>query len=213
MKNAVRIAVYARSPEPGRVKTRLIPALGAEGAARLYRAMAEQCIASACAALPGSVELWCTPCTSDPFLLECRDRWGIPLRRQSEGDLGGRMSATFRSLLSEAGSALVMGSDVPSIGAADIRSAAQLLAAGRDAVFCPVEDGGYGLVGLGRHSDELFSGIDWGTGAVMGQTRAKLRALGWNHAELPLRWDVDAPQDLERLFALFPRMRLPETAG
>jgi hypothetical protein len=66
VKNAVRIAVYARSPEPGRVKTRLIPALGAEGAARLYRAMAEQCIASACAALPGSVELWCTPCTRIP---------------------------------------------------------------------------------------------------------------------------------------------------
>ncbi|OGA72765.1 MAG: hypothetical protein A3G27_11595 [Betaproteobacteria bacterium RIFCSPLOWO2_12_FULL_66_14] len=194
-----RILVFAKAPEPGRVKTRLIPALGPQGAALLYRAMMRHCLGTAFSALPGGVELWCAPDISHPFFAECGARWDLPLREQPSGDIGERMSEAMRRALGEAGSALIFGSDVPTITGTDVRGALAALASGCDAVFVPTEDGGYGLIGLARHDPVLFEGIAWSTPSVMEQTRERLSELGWRWRELPARWDVDRPQDVERL--------------
>ncbi|HEX6827432.1 MAG TPA: hypothetical protein VF104_00480, partial [Burkholderiales bacterium] len=53
----------------------------------------------------------------------------------------------------------------------------------------------------------LFDDVSWGSADVMEQTRAQLRRLGWNWAELPALWDLDRPRDLERLAAA------PDLAG
>ena len=84
---------------------------------------------------------------------------------------------------------------------ADINAAVAALREGHDAAFVPVADGGYGLIGLRRFDVRLFEGIAWSTSQVMAQTRARLGELGWTWLELPARWDVDEPADLDRLRA------------
>ena len=200
-KTASRILVFARAPVAGEAKTRLIPALGAEGAARLYGAMARQCIATAVQALPGAVQLWCAPSVTHAFFAQAQAEWGLSLHPQPDGDIGARMSAAMRTALEQADAVLLMGSDVPSVTVSDIEAALTALAAGRDAVFAPTLDGGYALVGLRRHDARLFEGIAWSTPQVMAQSRERLRELGWDWLELPARWDVDEAADLAQLAA------------
>ena len=202
MTAGARILLFAKAPEPGLVKTRLAGVLGAEGAARLYKDMALRCIANACGALPGAVELWCSPDATHPFFRECAAQWGVALREQGRGDLGNRMSEALQEVMRTSAVVLLMGTDVPSITANDINAAAVALRSGKDAVFVPTEDGGYGLIGLRRHDVRLFGSIDWSTGAVMEQTRRRLKEMAWDWSELPSRWDVDAPEDLSRLAGL-----------
>ncbi|HKI81038.1 MAG TPA: DUF2064 domain-containing protein, partial [Pseudodesulfovibrio sp.] len=75
------------------------------------------------------------------------------------------------------------------------------LADGSDAVMAPAQDGGYVLLGLRRAAHGLFTDIPWGTGRVAAVTRRRMRELRWHWRELPLQWDVDRPEDLERLAA------------
>ncbi len=95
--------------------------------------------------------------------------------------------------------ALLMGTDCPSLTADDLQESAEVLRRGVDAVIGPAEDGGYVLIGLRRHTPELFTGIPWGTGAVLPRTRERLSGLGWKWHELSEQWDVDRPEDIERL--------------
>ncbi len=200
-KIASRILVFARAPVAGEVKTRLIPALGAEGAMRLYGAMARQCIATAVQALSGAVQLWCAPGVTHAFFAQAQAEWGVSLHAQADGDIGLRMSAALRAALGEADAVLLIGSDVPSITVDDITAALAALAAGRDAVFVPTLDGGYALIGLRRHDPRLFESIAWSTPQVMAQTRERLCELAWDWLELPVRWDVDEEADLAQLAA------------
>src|SRR2546427_314848 len=86
-----RVMVFARAPTPGEAKTRLIPALGAAGAAALHRRLVMHCLGAATDAQLGPVELWCAPDAGDPFFRECERRFGVSLRSQGQGDLGTRM--------------------------------------------------------------------------------------------------------------------------
>jgi len=200
--SALRMLVFVRAPVPGTVKTRLARSVGSEAASLIYRQMVQRCIANACAAHPGAVELVCTPDATHPFFAECVRRHGVTIGVQREGDLGERMSEALRGALAAASAALLMGSDVPAISADDLRAAAAALQAGQDAVICPTEDGGYGLIGLRRHDPRVFEAVAWSTPAVLDQTRSAFSRLGWNWTELPLRWDVDEAADLERLATL-----------
>lgn len=200
--SALQVQVFVRAPVPGTVKTRLARGVGEAAATQIYRQMAEHCIASASAAHPGAVQLMCTPDAEHPFFAECVLRHGVTLGVQGDGDLGERMSRALRSALQAADAALLMGSDVPSIGADDLLAASAALHAGQDAVICPTEDGGYSLIGLRRHDPRVFEGIAWSTPAVLAQTRRVFSALGLRWTELPLRWDVDEVADLARLATL-----------
>ena len=194
-----RVIVFARAPEPGKVKTRLIPALNAAGAAELHRRLVMRCLRAARDSRLGPVELWCAPDTSDPYFRECERRLGISLWAQGEGDLGARMQRAFESALMHAARAILIGSDIPALSAQYLRDAERALAGGDDAVIGPAEDGGYALIGLSRCDPELFRGIPWGGPEVLVQTRRRLAALSWRSSELPVLWDVDRPEDLERL--------------
>jgi len=193
-----RIAVFAKAPIPGAVKTRLIPALGADGAATLHRTLVERALKCAVAADIGPVELWCAPDERDPFFHACRDRFGVRLACQREGDLGTRMRAAFDAMLAEGGRALLIGSDIPAMTLAYVRGADKALADGSEVVIGPAEDGGYVLIGLSKVVPELFEGIDWGGPGVLQATRLRIERLGWRHLELPVLWDVDRPEDLSR---------------
>jgi uncharacterized protein len=142
--------------------------------------------------------LWCAPDISHPFFARCAQEFGIVLRTQSDGDLGARMAHIFE----DAGAPLLlMGSDCPAIDAAMLRRCAHSLARGAQTVFLPAEDGGYGLVGLRAPIPQVFADMPWGTGAVMAETRRRLAMLGIVAEEPATVWDVDRPEDVDRLEA------------
>jgi rSAM/selenodomain-associated transferase 1 len=194
-----RVAVFAKAPVPGEVKTRLAPLIGAREAAELHAALVRKALATARDSALGPVSLWCTPDTTHPFFAACAAEFRVPLLEQRGGHLGDRMARALGKLLEE-GPALLIGSDCPALGAGDLRDAAKQLAA-EDCVIQPAEDGGYVLVGLARALPAIFEGIRWGGADVMRETRARLRAAGARWHELPTRWDVDRPDDYRRLLA------------
>jgi rSAM/selenodomain-associated transferase 1 len=193
------IAVFSKAPVAGSTKTRLIPLLGAAGAARLHCALLQQALETALEADIGRVLLWCTE--DDPTLSDLATTLRVPIRRQCAGDLGQRMSHTFAELLAHAASVILVGSDCPVRGALDFQEAGRHLASGCEAVLGPTEDGGYHLIALRSAQPALFTEIDWSTPMVMEQTRRRMRALDLRWRELATRWDVDRPEDLVRLCA------------
>ena len=196
-----RVLVFAKAPQPGTVKTRLMPLLGAEGAAALHRRLIEHTLEQAAAADAGPVELWCHPGDTDPFLNDCARRYGASLRAQAGADLGERMLQAFENALRISRTAVLIGTDCAVLEATHIRGAANALASGNEAVFCPAEDGGYALIGLARSCAGLFADIPWGGPLVMAGTRERLRQRGLRWIELATLWDIDRPEDYHRLVA------------
>lgn len=209
------VIVFARAPRPGAVKTRLIPLLGAEGAAALHARLVERTLETARAATFRRIQLHGTPDINDPFFSFCAGHFAVALAAQAGGDLGARMLAAFEAALATHPRALLLGSDCPELTARHLRQADRALREGSDAVFVPCEDGGYALIGLQRAEARLFDGIAWGGKNVMADTRARLTALGWRWRELDTLWDVDRPEDYERLLAsqLLGRSRTNDERG
>ncbi len=206
MSAPVHVLVFARSPIPGRAKTRLIPALGAEGAARLYLLLLEHALVTARAADFDAVEVWMD---AEPIADEVRELARVidaRLAVQTGADLGARMDAAFGDALARGVLPLLMGSDVPSLTSLMLREAAAALRQGRDVVIAPALDGGYGLIGVGRRLPALFEAMPWGGPEVLAETRRRIDALGCSSAELTPVWDVDEPADLARLDEL-PELR------
>jgi rSAM/selenodomain-associated transferase 1 len=199
--NSVAIAILAKAPVPGFAKTRLIPALGPDGAAMLQRRLTAQTVASACAvqygaAKLGPVTLWAAPDESHASFRALATTHRIVLKRQPDGDLGVRMLAAMQE-----GPTLVIGTDCPALTPFHLRSAAATLQNGIDAVIIPTADGGYALIGTRRPTPALFQDMTWSTATVMAETRRRLAQLGLSWRE-PLRlWDIDVPEDLARLRA------------
>lgn len=191
------ILVFTKAPVAGEVKTRLIPMLGAQGAARLHEQLARHCITQASAAALCPVQLWCTPDTAHPFFIQCQKEFGVALHTQQGADLGARMAHALSTALNRVSYAVIIGTDCPDMTAHDLRAALDALQQGYDAVLGPAEDGGYVLLGLRRVALELFENIPWGTEQVLNITHARLKRLQWRCHELPARRDVDRPQDLE----------------
>ncbi|MEQ1879889.1 MAG: TIGR04282 family arsenosugar biosynthesis glycosyltransferase [Burkholderiales bacterium] len=198
-KSDVIVQVFARAPEPGQVKTRLIPMLGDNGAATLYRSLAAGMLKMANEAAVGPLELWCTPNVDHEFFSYCSTRFNASLHRQHDGDLGLRMHTAIEEGLTRAHHVLLVGTDCASLTTTDLRAAASALIKGYDAAFGPAEDGGYVLVGLSTAMPSLFDSMHWGTDRVMDETRERLLQLGWRWHEITTQWDVDRPEDYQRL--------------
>ena len=192
------IAVLAKAPVPGFAKTRLIPRLGAEGAAALQERLLDRALATARGAAIGPVTLWCAPDETHPAFAAARARHGVRLARQPEGDIGDRMGAAFAAA---PGPLALIGTDCPVLAPADLLATRDALHAGADVVLSPAEDGGYGLIALARPQPALFEGIPWSTEGVMGATLAQAARAGLSVRCLPTIWDVDVPADLDRLAA------------
>ena len=199
--SGLRIIVFAKAPRPGLAKTRLIPALGAAGAAALAARMLAHTLDQALASDVGAVELCVAPVPGDAVWQGVELPEGLALTAQGEGDLGARMArATQRAI--EAGDScagvLLIGTDCPAVDAVCLRQAASALEE-TDAVIAPTADGGYALLGLRRFDASLFADIAWSTSTVATTTMARLDALDWHCMHLPLMRDIDEPVDLEHL--------------
>ena len=207
----VQVAVFAKAPIPGLAKTRLIPALGSRGAARLQRHLTRSAVQTALDSGLGAVTLWCAPDAQHRFFRALRQTTGVPCLVQASGDLGERMHTAFR-LHCEQGPLILTGTDCPPLTPAHLRQAAQALLDGDEAVFFPAEDGGYVLVGLRRPQAALFRDIAWSTDAVMAQTRERAKEAGVRRREFETLWDLDVPADLDRWRAWQGERSAPTTA-
>ena len=195
------VIVFAKAPQPGAVKTRLIPLLGADAAAGLHAKLVKRTLETARAASLKPLELHCAPGVDDPFFGFCAGHYGVSLKAQAGSDLGARMLDAFTKAFDTHGRVLLIGTDCPALTARHLRQAVRSLRDGADAVFAPCEDGGYALIGLRRVDAQLFDGIAWGSDSVMAGTRSRLKQLGWNWSELETLWDIDRPEDYQRLLA------------
>ena len=196
-----RILVFCKPPIPGQAKTRLIPALGAEGASYLHAELARATVARAVRSALAPVELWASAAPEHAFFQHLRADFECGLLTQHGDDLGARLAHALKTTLADADFAVLIGTDCPALDEHYLAEACAALANGADAVLGPAEDGGYTLIGL-RHMDKrLFEGVAWGTDRVLSETRERLTALGWRWQELETLWDVDLPEDLERLMA------------
>jgi len=184
------IIVFAKAPVPGAAKTRLIPALGEWGAARLHTRLVRHAVRTALASGCGPVEVHGTARHS--FFRSLKTRFHLQRGR----DLGERM----HHALSRNPGAILIGTDCPALSVADLRRAARLLRGGAEVVIAPAEDGGYALIGAHRVPAELFRDIAWGTSSVYDETVKRLTGYRWR--ALRRVWDVDRPEDLARLRSL-----------
>lgn len=192
------VIVMAKAPVPGYAKTRLIPALGAAGAAALAEQLLEHTLAQALSADLGPVDLCCAPDSTHPAFARHAHQPGIALSMQGDGDLGARMARALDRWTHRLGRALLVGTDVPALNAAMLHQAMQALD-DADAVFIPALDGGYALVGLRRPAPQIFNHMTWSTPQVMAETRRRLAAAGFSHVELPPLADIDEACDLVHL--------------
>ena len=201
--NSCSLIVFAKAPVPGQVKTRLSPALDAGNAALLHMALVERALTIAEDSGLVDVELCCAPGVSHGFFQNCAEDFDVTLTGQGEGNLGERMLRGLQRALADHPAALIIGADCPAMTGKHLAEAAAALS-GHDAVLTPAEDGGYVLIGATRTAPGQFDGIEWGTGNVLAQQRRNFIKLGIRWHEMPTLWDVDRPDDLDRLKALKP---------
>ena len=183
-----RVVLFTRYPEPGAAKTRLIPAIGPERAARLHRTLTERTVQ---AVLESGLALEAR--VTGASLATFADWLGaIAIVDQGTGDLGQRLARAGPPYPT-----LFIGSDAPDLTASLLCQAAAALA-GADAVIGPAQDGGYWLLGLKRAVAGVFDDVTWGTSTVCGQTIDRLSVSGIDPVLLPQLADCDRPEDLAR---------------
>jgi rSAM/selenodomain-associated transferase 1 len=188
------IAVFAKAPIPGRVKTRLAAALGETEAAIRYEQMVSillQRLRQASEDLAAGVELHIDTPT---------DSWAthtVTRHLQCEGDLGQRMLHTLATGLA-AGQprVLILGGDVPTV---PIRFLNQLLEASEDIALGPAEDGGYYAISARRTHPEMFAHVEWSTARAREQTVTACRRAGLSVFVGSMWFDIDEPSDLARI--------------
>lgn len=193
------VLVFARDPEIGRAKTRLIPSLGAIGATRVYRRLLDLALIAAANTNTGRRQLWLDRATTDEQLLRQAEKLGFEQHVQTGDDLGARMHNALTSALGQADQAIVIGSDCPAYRPDYLNAAFETLNT-KDVVIGPAHDGGYVLIGLKHPAPELFREIAWGGPTVAAATRTRLEQLGLSWQELETLHDIDVPADL----AAFP---------
>lgn len=192
------IIIFAREPVSGHVKTRLIPALGKEGATKLYKRLLDFTIKNVISSDLSMVNLCITPDSSKTYFHQMDYAASFELSVQTGNDLGIRMYNALAQALNNYSKAILIGTDCPFLTSDDLQQAINALNS-KDMVFSPAADGGYVLVGAKKVSPEVFEYIDWGTDKVMAQTRKSLLKHNVSWHELSEQCDIDVKSDLKKL--------------
>jgi uncharacterized protein len=197
----VSVLVMAKAPRAGRVKTRLVPLLGAEGCARLQAALIGVVCRWAADVAPHGAYLAYGPADAQESELRAHVPDSMRLFADGDGDLGDRLAAaTDRVLRARAEPLLVVGTDMPTLTRAHAREAEAVLRAGADAVFGPALDGGYWIVGLARPMPDAFDlGAAWGGPTVLERSLERVHEAGLRAELLGSERDLDHPADARAL--------------
>tara|TARA_A100001391_G_scaffold195642_1_gene173197 strand:- start:796 stop:1458 length:663 start_codon:yes stop_codon:yes gene_type:complete len=195
--NVPRVIVFTRHPDPGKTKTRMIPALGPVGAANLQAALTRHTLAMAqeyCDQHPCELEVRFTG--GDAIKMGDAFGSGRTYRPQSGEDLGARMAHAVADAFAEhATVAVLIGSDCPDITPTILDEAVRALSV-HDVVVGPAIDGGYYLIAVRQNQPLLFEDIQWGSDCVLRQTLAQAKQAQLRVHCLQTLSDVDHPQDL-----------------
>lgn len=206
------VAVMAKAPQPGRVKTRLQGLLSADEAAGMGAAFLHD-ITSNLRAASATVELHWFVAYAPAGGERMFDGMLAPGTRlvlaDGAGDMPDGVDGFGRALFGAVqglfargyGAVGVLNADSPTLPTAFLCRAVERLMSGCPAVFGPADDGGYYFLGLRAPDPRPFTRIDWSTGAVADQTRARLTEAGLQTTELPAWYDVDDPPALRRLLS------------
>lgn len=193
-----RIVIFAKVAHPGFAKTRLIPALGAQGAADLAQRMLTHTLNEALNTKVGLVEL----CVTFPLNKKLRQTISIPnevqISDQGQGDLGERLSRITRRIIANNESVLLIGTDCLELTTFHLQQAADALNF-FDSTLIPATDGGYALLGLNFFHPSLFESIKWSTNTVFIETLNRISQLGYSVKSFPSMHDIDEPSDLRWL--------------
>lgn len=195
------LAILAKAPIPGYAKTRLAARLGAEGAAALQARLVRRAVAVGLSSGLAPIALWGAPDAGHPLFRELGTFSDLRLLPQPEGDLGARMAAAFAATN---GPLVLIGTDCPPLDAGHLRWAADAIGGPADVAIVPAEDGGYVLIAARECHAVLFDDMPWGGHDVAALTRSRASAAGLRVEEHSQLWDVDRPEDLDRLAAWAP---------
>jgi len=192
------LLVFTRVPIPGQTKTRLIPLLGAKGAAEFHQTVLQSALAESCVSDFSTVEIWCATENGHQYLKQYKLDYACAIKIQQGDDLGERMHHATETSLAENTFVVIIGSDCPAITTDILNQAHQYLSNGKDAVLGTAKDGGYYLIGLSASHPEIFQDITWGEGNVAERTRQNFADLGLDYVELEELPDIDTPGDYQR---------------
>ena len=201
------LILFAKSPVPGRVKTRLMPELSAQQAADVATFLIKRTVQLAVSNWSGSIALHTYPDTEHEVFRDLSDTHGLRLAAQKQGDLGEKMCSAISELTERGIPAAVMGCDVPHCPGALLRKAHELLQQGRN-IIGPTVDGGYYLIGLQQAWPEIFSGIRWGSDHVMQNTLEAAQRCGIRFTLLARLRDIDRFEDLKWVAKDIPELKL-----
>lgn len=200
-KNA--LIVFAKPPVAGLAKTRLIPALGEDGAAAYHKKLLHHTLENVIFEDKWDTHLWCSENTKHDFFQFCEKEFSLVLRQQINGDLGSKMAYAIEQMLKGYEKVCIIGSDCPLINVQKLQNVFNQLKKNDDVVITPAEDGGYVQLAVKRQlNPEIFAGISWGGAGVFQATLNNINRLGLNPVIQPTLWDVDEPEDLIRFSAL-----------
>ena len=195
MPRPTRIVIFAKAPIPGFCKTRLIDALGEEGAAALAAKMLCRTVEVAMRAALGPVELCVAPEPEHATLRALDMPPEVVWSRQAEGDLGARMAAAVLRTLARDENVLCIGTDCLELEVKHLKDAVRALHQ-NPVVIAPAHDGGYVLLGLSQFDASIFQDMVWSTELVFKETIQRIERLGWRVTQLETLRDIDEPTDL-----------------
>jgi rSAM/selenodomain-associated transferase 1 len=197
--NTIAVAIMAKAPRPGAVKTRLCPPLLAAEAAALYRCFLLDKIAAVQALVGARPVVAYTPDEAQAEFALLAPSFTLVAQRGP--DLGTRLHATLAGLLAAGHpGAIAVDSDTPTLPREFLQQAVDYLTQpGPDVVLGPTEDGGYYLIGVRAAHRALFDSVPWSTSAVLEVTLGRAAAAGLKAVCMPAWFDVDTPDDLRRL--------------
>ncbi|SFR78464.1 hypothetical protein SAMN05216203_3031 [Marinobacter daqiaonensis] len=205
MTDPVQLIQFAKWPEPGRVKTRLEPLLGREGALEAHIRLTLAVLGNLAASGHPVSFYWDRAVASPPShaqtIIERLAALGARQATQSGADLGERMTKALEEGLGRASHAMIIGSDCPAVETGYIEQARVALAQA-DVVFGPSDDGGYVLIGARTTHPDMLAGVAWGTPLALEQSIAAVKQCGLRVATLSPRWDVDEPEDWTRFLEI-----------
>ena len=205
--------VFCKAPEPGEVKTRLSASFedrGMDGdqiAAKIHEHLALHSLRRIIKNKAVPVQLWCSPNKNHSFFKQCKKDFELELKDQGEGGLGERMLNAYKETLSDNDCVVVIGTDCPALNSSTVEQAFTLLHNKKCSVIGPAEDGGYFLLGLSENQPEMFKDIPWGSSQVFAET---IKRASGRVNELSELWDVDRPEDLQRLLGEASELELSD---
>ncbi len=199
MHDDVVLIVFSRAPEPGKVKTRLIDAVGEQQATDIYKQLLANTIKAAVSSAFSQVELCIAGDVEHPFIKSISEEYGFPVYAQQGDDLGMRMYHALAQALLRYSGAVLVGCDCAGLTEDDLNQAREALLERTEVVLGPSTDGGYYLVGMSQPYQELFTDMTWGSETVLQETLARIQQQGLGTTLIAELTDIDCAEDLANL--------------